>query len=198
MSKNFTLELPRCFWKAPDIALLSKDYDIICLQETLLQPHKTLYINGFHSFKLDVSHPSLRGICILSRQNLKVSLVDLSVLHHPSIEIIHVDILFKSFSLLLVSIYRHPNVSTPLSVFEDIFSLHLKYNNLVILGDLNTHHPLWGADRSDPGNIISRVTENHGIRLLNDESPTLLHSSYGTFSTIDHCTYLQVFHAVRP
>lgn len=165
---------------------LSQDYDVICLQETLLYPNKNFHINEFRSTRLDVTHPSVRGICILSRLSLKTSLADLSAFNHPSIEIIGTEITFKSYTLLIVSVYRHPNCYTPPSILNDILSLHHKYKHLVILGDFNAHHPMWGADRGDtPGNSIARIIENRGIRLLNDDLPTLLHSSYGTFSTVD-------------
>lgn len=172
--------------KLPEIQHFSKDYDAICLQETLLYPNKDFRINGFRSFRIDVTHPSIRGICILVRNNLKISSVDLSAFHHLSIEILGVEITFNSYTLLLISVYRHPNKSTPSFVFSNVLSLHNKYKYLIIMGDFNAHHPLWGANKSDSaGNFISRAIENHGIRLLNDSSPTFLYSSFGSYSTVD-------------
>ena len=56
----------------------------------------------------------------------------------------------------------------------------------MILGDFNSHNPLWGSDHITPkGRVIENFISQNDLCLFNDGSNTFLHSGNGTYSAID-------------
>jgi hypothetical protein len=56
----------------------------------------------------------------------------------------------------------------------------------LILGDMNAKSIVWGSEATDQrGRIFEELLLEHGISLLNDNSPTHYHIQTNTYSTID-------------
>ena len=55
----------------------------------------------------------------------------------------------------------------------------------MILGDFNSHNPLWGSDHLSPkGRVIESFISQNDLCLYNDGSSTFIHSGNGTYSAI--------------
>ncbi|OAD62535.1 RNA-directed DNA polymerase from mobile element jockey [Eufriesea mexicana] len=56
----------------------------------------------------------------------------------------------------------------------------------IIVGDFNSHHTMWGSNRTDArGRIIETLLEDLELALLNNHEPTHINISNRTFGTID-------------
>ena len=56
----------------------------------------------------------------------------------------------------------------------------------MLLGDFNSHNPLWGGNTLDgKGQRVEQFMDNHSLCFLNDGSYTYLHPGYGTYTAID-------------
>ena len=56
----------------------------------------------------------------------------------------------------------------------------------VLVGDFNAHNTLWGSDvTSNRGLLLEKVFSDWNLSVLNDGSPTFIHSAYGTKSHLD-------------
>ena len=56
----------------------------------------------------------------------------------------------------------------------------------MMLGDFNSHNPLWGSDHITPkGRVIENFISQNDLCLFNDGSYTFLHSGNGSYSAID-------------
>ena len=55
-----------------------------------------------------------------------------------------------------------------------------------MLGDFNSHNPLWGSDHITPkGRVVENFISQNDLCLFNDGSYTFLHSENGSYSAID-------------
>ena len=56
----------------------------------------------------------------------------------------------------------------------------------MIMEDFNAHNPLWGSDKvTNKGKTVEDALSNHTLSTLTDGSNTYLHSSNGSYSSID-------------
>ena len=54
------------------------------------------------------------------------------------------------------------------------------------MGDLNTHHPLWGsATYNINGRLLNNLLQNSDLFVLNDKTSTLVHSPLESLSPLD-------------
>ena len=93
-----------------------------------------------------------------------------------------------------VKIY-HPMTATFCNVYlpdfswekEDLIDLVSQLPQpFILLGDFNSHNPLWGSVRLDPrGRLVESFLNDSETVLLNDGSPTYLNTGTGNFSSID-------------
>jgi len=95
--------------KLPQLQSIANEVDIMCIQESLPWLHNNFLINGFKAVRKDITSFNQRGICILVKENLIFSNIDLSAFNHPSWEIQGVILPLVNDSLVIVNIYRHPN-----------------------------------------------------------------------------------------
>jgi len=152
----------------------------MCLQETRLWPHSNFWLKGFQTVRKDIVSSNQSGICMLVRDNLVFSEIDLSNFNHSSWEIQGISLSMRDDMFAIINIYRHSNQNTPFSIIALLFSfLSKNYFKFIIVGDLNAHHFWWGCTYEDTnGKTLSRAIEANNLIILNDRSsPTLLHPS---------------------
>ena len=69
---------------------------------------------------------------------------------------------------------------------SDIFKLQHETNKVIICGDFNIHHPLWGSDGSSPtSNTFVDYLNNSNLRLLNKQTPTRIDPRNKSLTHID-------------
>jgi len=166
--------------KLPQLQIIACDADIMCIQESILWPHNSFWLKGFKVFRNDITSPNQRGICMLVRENLIFSNIDLTIFKYPSWEIQGLSLSLVDDSIAIVNIYRHPNLHTPYKVYNQLFTaLSNKYRKFIIVGDFNAHHSWWGCCYDDSsGKTLSTAIDTHRLIILNDRlSPTFFHPS---------------------
>ncbi|KYQ54663.1 hypothetical protein ALC60_06470 [Trachymyrmex zeteki] len=161
--------------KLPQLQSICKNYDIICIQESLLYPSSKFSLRGFHIIREDIVNPGLRGVCILIRHNIVFSIVDLSGLEDGSVEMLGVEVSSDNGKFTIINIYRHPNRNTLAQFYDDLMSFGDSKGKCIFVGNFNAHHTHWDCSASDrAGKLILASAEDHYACILNDERPTLL------------------------
>ena len=168
--------------KRDELPLLCKDLkpSVVLLQETQLSPESQFTLQGYNIFRKDnpTGVPS-GGAALMVNGDLLVSEVILDTpLQAVAARVsLHRTITFCSVYLPSGSPVSKDNLLNLISQLPPPF---------VIMGDLNGHSPLWGSnDTNAKGRIIESVIEQSDLCILNDGSPTFIHSNYGTSTHLD-------------
>lgn len=160
------------------LQILSKDYNVICVQESLLKSSDHFKIKSFKVIRSDIMQIGHRGICTLIRENINFETVQLTNVEHASMEYQVFKFLSRKDPIFLVNIYRHPGLDTPLAFYLSLFNSLAEYNQVLFVGDFNAHHLNWGCvSQSDAGRKLMRAIEENDFVILNNGIPTFLHNS---------------------
>ncbi|XP_039315310.1 uncharacterized protein LOC120359924 [Solenopsis invicta] len=172
--------------KAATLQSLAYNYDIICIQETILYESNYFHLKGYHTVRRDITGPNMRGLCILIKENIFYSTIDLDAFSHPSLEILGIIIKVDNSQCLIVNTYRHPCRCTPFAVFNRLLELQDKFQLTLLIGDFNCHHIHWyNAYDDGPGRSLAKAIELHNYVILNEMSPTLMTAPGSRDSIID-------------
>jgi exonuclease III len=139
--------------------------DIIAVSETWLKPGSIFRISGYCCYR-DDSSDGWGGSALFFKRSLPVFIIPLPS-HSPGINIIAA----KTMDISFISVYiPHPN----LSLIAELGSILSQLSGpLLVMGDLNCHHTMWGSVRSDSlSPILLDSLDNCKLCLLNDGSPT--------------------------
>ncbi|KYN09371.1 hypothetical protein ALC57_18518, partial [Trachymyrmex cornetzi] len=94
------------------------EFNILCIQETLLKEKSNFRVKGFNIIRKDITEPGERGVCTLIRNNVTYEIVDCADIRHPSVEFLIIKILCKdSDPIIVANIYRHTGQNTPNTFF---------------------------------------------------------------------------------
>lgn len=158
-------------------ALVQGGYEIALLSETwtneALEQTRKYHISNYH-FIAQSRHDNYGGVAIFLQQDLNYRKV-----HFPSLsdftQICGVSIL--SLDLIVISIYISPSI--PSDKFgEDINKIldSLRpYSRILLGGDINAHHHLWGNDSCDSkGDTFLDAVNGSGLILLNSGDRTYI------------------------
>ena len=167
----------------PELCLLSQQYNpvAICLQETHIADINKTSFNGYTPYhRIDTSHERASGgSSILIRNDVIHSPVHLDT----SLQAVAVKITL-SFVFTICSIYVPPYNYIDSKELEHLLSQIPE--PVMILGDFNSHNPLWGSDHITPkGRVVENFISQNDLCLFNDGSYTFLHSGNGSYSAID-------------
>ena len=167
----------------PELYLLSQQYNPVamCLQETHIADISKVSFKGYTPYhRLDESHDRASGgSSILIRNDVIHSPVDLNT----NLQAVAVKITI-SFVFTICSIYAPPNKYIDIKDLEHLLSQ--MQHPVMLLGDFNSHNPLWGSEHLTPkGRVLETFMSQNDLCLFNDGSPTFLHSGHGTYSAID-------------
>ena len=166
-----------------ELCLLSQQYNPVamCLQETHIADVSKISFKGYTSYhKVDNSHDrAAGGSSVLIRNDIIHSPVNLNT----NLQAVAVKITL-SFVFTICSIYAPPNKCIDIKDLEHLLSQIQE--PVMILGDFNSHNPLWGSDHLSPkGRVIESFISQNDLCLYNDGSSTFIHSGNGTYSAID-------------
>ncbi|XP_077257951.1 uncharacterized protein LOC143895046 [Temnothorax americanus] len=172
--------------RKPDIENLCQSYDIIFLSETLLKPHHLFSIFGFKVTRND-SDVGRQGIALLIRNNITFSFINLANILRgdDSVEAIGIKIFVCGTSAAIFGIYKHPG-NCPQDTWQKIFNLANTFPHSLLFGDLNAHHPYWGAPApNSAGKVIMDLLDRFPFTFLNPITPTFISPPGITPSLID-------------
>ena len=132
------------------------------------------------------------GVCILIKANLTFDIID-SIYHKPcDLETIAISLhLGNNEEILICSIYRVPDNTTPIEKWNKLFQSINQHNTKykVVGGDLNAHNTLWGSSHNCPTGLnLADSLENTNLVITNDGSMTYCKQTKNTapvFSAID-------------
>ncbi|XP_033223148.1 uncharacterized protein LOC117176886 [Belonocnema kinseyi] len=165
--------------KRSDLATISKDFDIILLCETFLKPDKSFSINrDFNIIRSDRVANSRGGLAIAIRR---------------------------------VSVYRVPSVGGRISentwkkLLESVNDVNP--NNVLISGDFNSHHSLWGSTRvCQNGEALCTALDDLDFISLNNgkstyvnrpnESPLILDLTFISPQLFTFCAHDNLFNII--
>ena len=164
-----------------EIGLLAQRYNpqVICLQETHLKQTDDITMRQFNLISAFSPDPerAMGGASILVRQGVIHSRVPLTT----NLQAVAVQLsLFKTITIC--SIYIPPSLKVQAQELADLVQQLPK--PFLLLGDFNSHNPLWGRDHTnDKGKVLEDVISKNDICWFNDGTNTYLHPASGTYSS---------------
>lgn len=159
---------------------------IICIQESRLTPRNKIHLNTYNSFRHDYisnnHYAGTNGVITLVHKSLYAVPFPLQT----QLQTVAVKIFHPLFGLIYVcNVYIDHRIILNPSMLQSL------YNQLpkpcLIVGDFNSHHPLWGSpNHNNRGLIIEQfLLDNNNICLLNNGSPTHFNLTHKSFHHVD-------------
>ncbi len=166
-----------------DLKVLTAEYQptIVCIQETHLK-HNQFYnfpnYNSFQSAPVPDAHAK-GGVLIAVKSNI----------HHERIN------LQTNLQILATKIYTSTPFTLCTAYFppgENLSEDHLRSvirslpPPFILLGDFNSHNPLWGSTRCNRnGKILEHILIDGDMTIINSSTKTHFNFSYKTWSNLD-------------
>lgn len=155
---------------------------VICLQETNFKSNLFAELPHYDIIFKNRQNPDYASGGVTTYINKNFSWKQVPI--NTNIEAIAARIILKTGQITICNVYL-PN-SKPLSLEKLSDLIKQLPKPFIILGDFNSHNPLWGSKKSDNrGKIIEKWIEHNDLFLLNNMQPTHFNSSYRSFSNID-------------
>jgi len=150
--------------------LVSKNIDILCINESWLNANQKLKIQNYDILRLDRINERGGGVCILINKKINYQTVSLNT--NEEIQVVKIfDQLLCAGDFYIVNYYKSPRITEfdPL-LLSKIADLG---DNVLLLGDLNAHSSMWSSRITNKAGeqIVDFIFEKD-FCLLNDESPT--------------------------
>lgn len=164
--------------KWPDCSIYFPHFDIILLQETWLRPHQLLTLNNYNFVRKDRNSVNSGGsvACIINR-NLQYRSLNPGNINNK-LEWLLIEVKVESKIIHLFNCYKPPDTSLSLAEWSTLLTVLEAFPNLIMGGDVNAHHHLWGSDLSNnDGNNLAQAINNSDLCILNSGSSTRLHTA---------------------
>ena len=140
---------------------------MICVQETILKEGHSYKLPGYAVIRKDRVEGKKGGVATFIRDNMSYSVLD----SHADFEAITVKIKTRNGYITVVNIYIPPEPEINFSNFESL----LMHRNMVLVGDFNAKHRIWGSPASDTrGNRIEELVDRKNLCVINDGRPTYI------------------------
>lgn len=155
--------------------------DIISVNETWLKKDNNFYLRNYNILR-DDRRDGYGGVAFIIRNNIVFKQIHLPIRNVPrNFQFLIIEI----GTLSIINVYNPPNQTLNLGVLETILS-SMSTNNILLLGDFNGHHPLWGSDvTNNNGVIFSEFVSNTDLICLNNGDSTRLVGPSQTKSALD-------------
>ena len=171
----------------------TNNIDIICIQETKFNGKNIRHIPGYtleNKLFQNNNQNYCGGLATFFKYGINYKNLKVDSARDQNGEIKIETQAFEIYSSgtphILANIYSRGCDLESLNKLSSLISAQSELNELVITGDFNSHHPLWGARRSDShGRAVFEWVEQKGLVLLNDGSPTRLDPGRGIFTCLD-------------
>ena len=137
----------------------------------------SLYTNNVNSFHR-------KGVVALY---ISDSLIHRAVPIDTEINAVAAEVIINNKPILIASVYIPPDRHSFHSEnLRTLINKLLRRGPLLLMGDLNAHHQLWGCENNSArGSEVDAIFNDFELICLNDGSHTFLSSSNGTRSAID-------------
>lgn len=170
--RKFTI----CQWNCRSIknksslvkATLFRDSDVVGLQETFLKHDDAFSIPGKHIYRLDRVGRAGGGLLIAVSSSLPSYRIPHQVIS-TEIEVLGVCVQFGPVQVTIVNVYSRSGAGMD-SLFEFV---RLVNGPVLLVGDFNLHHQLWGCSLSSrKSEAFVDWLNNQNLCLMNTASPT--------------------------
>ena len=145
----------------------TENYDIIALQETLVQTGKKFRVNRYNTYTTPCENTN-RGLAILVKSSIPVKRITNPISCGDCVEVMAVRLTLENQTLDIYNIYR--NINHGELDLSQLFA-HTENTNTLITGDFNAHHEVLCSPRPpNPAgdHIYQSLTDFNGVSLLND------------------------------
>jgi exonuclease III len=146
-----------CYWNCRGLSnkkeitedfLFEENIDIRAISETKYKPQNKQKFKSYNLFQL--SKPDgAEGIAILSKRGIEYQVLNLNISqHYPQTLSIQFKVQ-KEKKITILLLYSPPN--KPLrkemlnNIINQIYKINNSSNNILIGGDFNAHHQMWGS-----------------------------------------------------
>lgn len=139
---------------------------LLAISETWLKPESNFRIQGFNILRHDRSD-GYGGTALLIRNNHTFSSLSIPSFNSETLQAVAA----RVGEVTYLSIYISEKDLNALPIVDTIIDSLPK--PIVVLGDFNAHHSLWGAPNNDSmGNGLMEIINDHNLCVLNDGCPT--------------------------
>lgn len=156
--------------------------NILCLQETHLNPTHTNFLKNYVVYRKDRqgSAHSSGGVAIVAQHSIPSQPLSLVT----DLEAVAIRALTFGRVITICSIYIPPDHQ--LSTVEFEMLIDQLPDPFLLVGDFNAHHPLWGCTRTDSrGALIENFLLSSGSCIFNKKEPTYFNIARNTYTAID-------------
>jgi len=159
--------------------LINNNIDILSLNETNLKINNNLELNQYNTIRLDNPNRKKGGTAIIIKKELKYT--QLNTQKNNEVETLAIELNYSGKRILIISMYARPR---SVLTFDSINDLMVKYNEIIILGDLNATHSNWYCkNKNKNGEILNQFLKKNALFIANSREPTFKRST----NIIDLC-----------
>lgn len=153
--------------------------DVICIQESWLNPTLEFVLKGYISVRRDREEGKGGGCVNFVKEGIPYRVLDKG----EAMEYIVVEIWFGNKSYIIINFYN-PCKRLTQEGMETITGL--RGSRVIWCGDFNAHNTLWGGLLTDAnGMVIEEVMERNNLVCINDGTKTRMDVNSGRESAID-------------
>lgn len=162
-----------------------QDYDVLALSETWLTTEQNFNFHNFRIIRSDGPSSRSGGVIIAIKDWIPFTKIDSIYSIQGRLESIAIRIETPTDPIYIVSIYRHPG-NFDYSNWDNLFSSIPSVSRIIIMGDFNAHHNIWGCASPDSvGKALLDSALDHTFYPLNDGTFTYISRPNQTPSAID-------------
>jgi ribonuclease HI len=142
--------------------------DVICVEETFLDPNHTPRIDGYSILRQDNPQSRVGGMAILLKEGINHTLLHLE--DNTDIETLGVEIKTNNGKIKIINVYISPSKT----VTKDQLGRLFPDRRSIIVGDFNAHNKNWKCSHNSPRGVdLEEVVHERDLVVLNTGQPTL-------------------------
>ena len=152
----------------------TEHYDVITLQETLLQRGKKFKLNGYTTYTTPHEDTN-RGLAILVKNSIPAKRIANPISCGNNVEVMATTITLQNYQLDIYNVYRKLTQGRVGELELSNLCGHASSRNTLITGDFNAHHNILSSPShtNEAGeHIASMLTDFPDVALLNNGEPT--------------------------
>lgn len=163
--------------------LTSHKIHCAALSETWLSPTENIYINGYNIIRSDRAD-GYGGSGLLIKKGTNYTVINCNSFSSNKLQICGVKLNLNNKSTTILSVYASPKHKITSVEWYNILSNFC--SPIIITGDFNAHHELWGCELADnEGKEIVEYLNDYNLIIMNDGTPTLFQCPGHRKSAID-------------
>ena len=152
----------------------TENFDVITLQETLLNRGKKFRLNGYNTYTMPHENTD-RGLAILVKNTIPVKKITNPIFCGNNVEVLAVTLTLQNLHLNIYNIYRKITQGNTGELDLTQLFAHTSNENTIIMGDFNAHHTILSSPSptNEAGEHIAQLLDDFpNVTLLNNGQQT--------------------------